>query len=62
MIALIIGMLTKNRNHFSFGHSPQTLTTGVVRMLYPQDMEHLRYNIQCDQYAFTSNASNEERY
>ena len=61
-IAPINGMLTKSRNHLFFGHSPQTLTTGVVRLLYPRDMEHLRYNIWCDHYARTSNTSNEERY
>ena len=55
-------MLTKRRDEIIFGHSPQTITIGVVRMLYPRDTERIRYNIRCDNYAHTSNASNEERY
>ena len=31
-------------------------------MLYPQDIKHIGYNIQCDNYAHTSNASNKKRY
>ena len=62
MIALIIGMLTKNRNHLSFGHSPQTLTTGVVRMLYFRDMKHIYNKLWCDNNARTSNASMKGRY
>ena len=46
----------------SEGHSPQTITTEVVKMLYPRDMEHLRYNIWNDHNACTSNASNKKRY
>ena len=52
----------ESRNKLVFGHNPQTLTTGVVRMFYPQDMEHITYNIRCDNYARTSNASNKKRY
>ena len=33
--------LAESRNHLVFGHSPQTLTTRVVRMLYPRDTEHI---------------------
>ena len=62
LIALINGMLTKSRNHLVFRHSPQTLTIGVVRILYHRDMEHLGYNIRCDHYARTSNASTKKRY
>ena len=55
-------MLTESENHLIFGHSPQMLTTGVVKMHYPRDMEHLRYNIRSDHSACTSDASDKERY
>ena len=61
-ITPISGMLTKSENHLVFGHSPQMLTTGVVRMLYPRDTEHIGYQLQCDNYVCTSNASMKERY
>ena len=61
-IAPIRGMLTKSRNKLVFEHSPQMLTTWVVRMLYPQDMEHIGYNIRCDNFALTLNASKKKRY
>ena len=61
-IALISGMLTKSGNHLVFGHSPQTLTTGVVRMLYPRDMEHIGYQLRCDNNARNLNVSMKERY
>ena len=54
--------LIESRNELVFGHSPQTLKTKVVRMLFPRDMEHLGCNIQCDNYVRTLNASNEKRY
>ena len=54
--------LTENRNKLVFGHSPQMLTTGVVRMLYPQDTEHIEYQLQCDHCTRTSNASMKEGY
>ena len=62
MITPIRKALAESRNHLVFGYSPQTLTTKVVRMLYPQNIEHLRYNIRCDHYARTSNASMKKRY
>ena len=61
-ITPISGTLAKSRNHLIFGHSPQTLITGVVKMLYPQDTEHIRYQLWCDNYTHTSNASVKERY
>ena len=54
--------LKKSRNKLVFGHSPQTLITRVVRILYPRDMEHIRDNLRYDNNACTSNTSNEERY
>ena len=34
--------LTESRFELIFGHSPQTLTTRVVRKLYCKDMKHIR--------------------
>ena len=62
MITPIRWTLTKSRYKLIFGHSLWTLTTGVVRMLYPQNTEHLRYNIWSDHEMRTSNASNKKRY
>ena len=52
------GTLTKSWHKLVFGHNPQTLTTGVVRMCYAWDAEHIRYNIRCEHNARTSNVSN----
>ena len=62
MITPICGMLTESGNHLVFGHSPQMLTTGVVKMLYPRNMKHIRNKLQCDYNARTSNASRKDRY
>ena len=34
--------LAESRDHLVFGHSPLTITSGVVRMLYPRNMKHIR--------------------
>ena len=34
--------LTKSRHELIPGHSPQTLTTRIVRKLYPRDLKHIR--------------------
>ena len=62
MITPIRGMPTKRRYELVFGHNPQTITIGIVRMRYPQDTEHPRYNIWSDHDARTSNVSNKKRY
>ena len=62
MITPIGGTLIKRRYELVFGHSPQTITTRVVRMLYPLDTEHIGYNIWCYHNVRTSNTSNRERY
>ena len=62
MITLISGTLTKSENHLVFGHNPLMLTTEVVKMLYPQDTEHIRYQLRCDNNVRTSNTSMKERY
>ena len=52
---------TESRDHLVFGHSPQTLTTEVVRMLYPRNMKYIHNKLQCDYNAHTSNTSRKER-
>ena len=54
--------LTKSGFELIFGHSPQTLTTRVVRKLYLRDMKHICNKLRCDSNARTSNASRKERY
>ena len=54
--------LTKRRNKRIFRHGLKTITTRVVKMLYPRDTKHIGYNIRCDNNAPTSNASNKKRY
>ena len=61
-ITPICEMLIEGGNHLVFGHSPQTLTTRVVRMLYPRNMKHIYNKLRCDNNAHTSNASMKERY
>ena len=55
-------MLTKSGFELILGHSPQKLTTRVVRELYPRNSKHVRNKLQCDRNAYTSNASEEKRY
>ena len=62
LITPIRRVFAKSKNHLVFGHSPQMLITGVVRMLYLRDTEHIGYQLWCDNYARTSNASMKERY
>ena len=62
MITLIRRALAKCRNHLAFGHSPQTLTFGVVKMFYPRNTKHILNKLQCDNNAHTSNASIKKRY
>ena len=61
-ITLVKRALTKSKNHLIFGHSPQMLIFGIVRMLYPRNTEHIGYQLWCDNNARTSNASMKERY
>ena len=46
--------LTKRRHELIPGHCPQSLTTRIVRKLYPRDMKHIRNQLQCDRDACTS--------
>ena len=61
-ITPICETLTKSENHLVFGHSPQTLIIGVVRMLHLRNMKHICNKLQCDYNACTSNVSRKERY
>ena len=61
MITLIRVTLTKRGYKLVFRHSLKTITTRVIKMCYPRDMEHVRYNIWSDHDARTSNASDKER-
>ena len=61
-ITLICRTLIEGRNHLTFGHNSQTLTTEVVKMLYPWNMKHIHNKLRCDYNAHISNASRKERY
>ena len=55
-------LLTKSIHKLIPGHSSQTLTTRIIRKLYPRDPKHIRNKLWCDKNVRTSNASEEERY
>ena len=55
-------VLTKSKYKLIPGHSPQMLTTRIVRRLYPKDPKHICNKLRCDRNACTSNVSEEERY
>ena len=55
-------VLTKRRHELIPGHCPQTLTTRIVRKLYPRDMKHIPNQLRCDRDTRTSDASEKERY
>ena len=54
--------LTKSWFELILGHSPHTLTTRIVRKLYPRNPKHIRNKLRCDRNARTLNASKEQRY
>ena len=54
--------LAESSHELILGHSLQTLTTRIVRKLYPRNRRHIRNKLWCDKYAHTSNASKEKRY
>ena len=61
-ITPIYGTLTESRHELIPGHSPQTLTTRIVRKLYPTDPKHIHNKLRCDRNTRTSNVSEEKRY
>ena len=62
IITPIRRVLAESRDHLVFGYSPQMLTFGVVRMIYPRNMKYIRNKLRCDNNAHTSNTSRKERY
>ena len=54
--------LTKRRHELIPGHYPQTLTTRIVRKLYPRNMKHICNQLWCDRDVRTSDMSEKERY
>ena len=50
-------MLTKSGFELILGHNPQTLTTKVVRELYPRNPKHIHNKLRCDTNTHTSNVS-----
>ena len=54
--------LIESSHELILRHSLQSLTTRIVRKLYPRDPEHIRNKLRCDKNARTSNASEEKRY
>ena len=59
MLTLIRRVLTESSHELIFGHSLQTLTTRIVKKLYPRDPKHIRNKLWCDRNAHTLNASKE---
>ena len=62
MVTPIRRALVESRDYLVFGHSPQTIISEVVRILFPRNMEHIRNKLRCDNNACTLNASVKERY
>ena len=54
--------LIESSHELILGHSPQRLTTRIVRKLYPRNPKHIRNKLRCDRNARTSNTSKEKRY
>ena len=54
--------LAKSSHELILGHSPQMLTTRIVRKPYPRNLKHICNKLRCDRNACTSNASKEKRY
>ena len=62
MLTPIKRALAESSHELILGHSLQTLTTRIVRKLYPRNRRHIRNKLWCDKNAHTSNASKEKRY
>ena len=59
---IVVHLDSASRDKLILGHSPQTLTTRIVRKLYPRDPKHICNKLRCDRNVYTSNASEEEKY
>ena len=55
-------VLTKSRHELIPEHSPQMLTTRVVRKLYPRDLKHIYNQLRCERNVHTLNTSEKESY
>ena len=53
--------LTKSWFELILGHSPQTLTTRIVRKLYPRNFKHICNKLRCGRNMHTLNTSKEKR-
>ena len=62
MITPIRRAHAESSHELILGHSPQMLTTKIVRKLYPRNSKHIRNKLLCDRNVCTSNASKEKRY
>ena len=54
--------LTESSRELILEHNLQTLTTRIVKKLYPRNPKHIRNKLQCDKNACTLTASKENRY
>ena len=61
-LTLIRKALIESKHKLVFKHSPQTLTTKVIRKLYPRNTEHIRKNLRCESNVRTSNVSDKMKY
>ena len=61
-LTLIRRALIESKHKLVFEHSLQTLTTKVVRKVYPRNTEHIRNNLRCESNARTSNVSDKMKY
>ena len=46
--------LTESSHELIFGYSPQTLTTRIIKKLYPRNPKHIYNKLQCDRNTRTS--------
>ena len=60
MLSPIRRVLTESSHELILGHSLLTLTTRIVRKLYPRDLKHIRNKLRRDRNARTSNTSEEK--
>ena len=62
MLSPIRRVLTESSHELILGHSLLTLTTRIVRKLYPRDLKHIRNKLRHDRNSRTSNMSEAKRY
>ena len=62
VLTLLENTLTKSGFKLILRHSPQTLTTRIVKKLYSRNPKHIHNKLRCDRNVCTSNMSKEKRY